>query len=174
MGKVNKVKKSRKEFKCSKCGEIIPAGSTYYRGELNFAPAIVRCEKCGLASWEVTTSDYLLSVGSIVNNWSEDYSLDAEGIESMSSDLEEIRSDLEDRLDNMPEGLRYSDTGELLQSRIDGLEGAISGLGDIDVDDVTSEASEEIEESNDGDDLDTFVQDKISEAIEDALSSIEC
>ena len=32
MGEVKIVNKSRKEYKCSKCGKVIPVGSRYYRG----------------------------------------------------------------------------------------------------------------------------------------------
>lgn len=50
MGKVTIIKKSRKECKCGKCGNIIPVGSRYYRGELNFARDIIRCDSCKLES----------------------------------------------------------------------------------------------------------------------------
>ena len=133
MGKVQVINKSRKEFKCGKCGQVIPKGSKYYRGEVNFGPTFIRCEKCGLKHWEVTSSDYLLSVGPIVYEWEENYSLDEEGVDSLASDIEGIMDDLQERFDNIPEQLQDADAGQLLQERIDGLESAKDSLESIDI-----------------------------------------
>ncbi|MCD8221091.1 MAG: hypothetical protein LUD07_02655 [Clostridiales bacterium] len=54
MGKVQYIKKSRKEYTCGKCRQSIPVGSPYYRGILNFHQPIIRCVSCGLKSYEVT------------------------------------------------------------------------------------------------------------------------
>lgn len=148
MGKVVRVKSSRKEWKCSKCGKVIPVGSPYLKGELNFARPIIRCPECGLESWEVTTSDYQLSLGPILYHWQENYEASEEGRDSLVMDLESISDDLQDRLDNMPEGLQEGDTGMLLQERIDGLQSAISDLESIDFDDEDEDADYE-EQIND-------------------------
>ena len=199
MGKVQVIQKSRKEYKCSKCGKTIPAGSKYYKGEINFGPTIIRCNDCKLESWEVTTSDYLLRVGQILYKWQEDYEVNEDTASDISSSLQEIEDDLQERLDNMPEGLQEGDAGQLLQERIDALEDAISELDSIDIDDIKSDAydeyctgvddvfgedfdeliewynkqnsahaAEELEELND------LVEEKIIEAIEEALRSLEC
>lgn len=143
MGKVSIIKKSRKEFKCNKCGKVIPAGSRYYKGEINFGPTIVRCEECKLESWEVTTSDYQLSVGQIVYKWRDDYNLEEGVNEDIASALEEIRDDLQDRLDNMPEGLQEGDVGQLLQERIDSLEDVISNLEALDIESMKEDVATE-------------------------------
>lgn len=140
MGEVQVINKSRKEFKCGKCGQVIPKGSKYYRGEVNFGPTFIRCEKCGLKHWEVTSSDYLLSVGPIVYEWAENYSLDEDGIASIISDIEEIIDELESRLDNIPEQLQDADAGQLLQERIDGLESARDELESIDIGSMQEDA----------------------------------
>ena len=175
MGKVQIIKKSRKEFKCNRCGKVIPAGSTYYKGEINFGPTIVRCEDCKLESWEVTTSDYQLSVGQIIYKWRDDYNLEDGTNEDLASALEEIKDDLQDRLDNMPEGLQEGDVGQLLQERIDSLESAISDLESIDVDsmkqDIASEFADEHltpEEQEDDPTWDDIIMLKGQEA-EDAM-----
>lgn len=165
MGKIKVIKKSRKECTCGKCRTTIPVGSTYYRGTLNFHPDIIRCKKCGLQSWEVTTSDYQLSVGEIVNRWQENYGVDESSVDSIREELDAIRDDLQDRLDNMPENLQYSDTGELLQSRIDSLEYAIGELECIDTESIKSDIEED-EENN-------RFEEELTEAIENALSNIE-
>ena len=142
MGKVTKIAKSRKAFKCSKCGEVIPIGSSYYRGELNFAHDIIRCAKCKLKPWEVTTSDYVLAVEPIVNEWRKNYGVDEETPEQIAAELESIRDDVQERLDNMPEGLQEGDIGQKLQERIDNLAIAIDELYNIDVEDIKSEIAD--------------------------------
>lgn len=185
MGKVTKIAKSRKAFKCSKCGEVIPIGSSYYRGKLNFAHDIIRCAKCKLKPWEVTTSDYVLAVGPIVNEWRKNYGVDEETPEQITADLESIRDDVQERLDNMPEGLQEGDIGQKLQERIDNLETAIDELCNIDVEDIKSEIADVIlsEEDHiflpkDGEeDYDTIfehnktLQEQMAEDFTDMLSS---
>lgn len=143
MGKVNIIKKSRKEYTCDRCKQLIPVGSTYYRGDVYFGRTIIRCNKCKLEGWEVTSSDYQLSVGAIVNRWREDYEIGETTHEEIMDALQEIRDDLEDRLSNMPEQLQYSESGELLQDRIDCIDGAISDLCVIDVDDMKLECADD-------------------------------
>ena len=195
MGKVQVIKKSRKEFKCGKCGRVIPVGSRYYKGEINFGPTIIRCTHCGLESWEVTTSEYQLAVGEIAYRWEENYDLNDESVaENIASDLQEIYDETESKLDNMPESLRDSDTGQLLQERMDNLQSAIDELESIDVDDVKSEVLEECSEEfgdlGEDDTYDTIIcsdkvnaevkeklsevlQEKLTEVIEEALSSLD-
>ena len=163
MGKIYKIEKSRKEYTCSRCGKKIEKGQPYLRGELNFSKPIIRCPKCGLQHWEVTTSEYQLNVGEIVYRWNENYEVSEDGRDNIISDLEEIKDELQDRLDNMPEGLQQGDTGCLLQARIDSLDGAIYDLESIDFDD-----------DNFDDDVDE--EDRICayrDQIDDALSNIE-
>lgn len=178
MGKVTVIKKSRKECKCSKCREVIPVGSTYFRGVINFHPDIVRCSKCGLKAWEVTTSDYLLAVGPILNEWQKsgmDY-------ESINEELSSIRDDLQDRLDNMPEQLQESDTGQILQERIEGLEAACDELDSIDYDSIFSDkiaelidredASEENLTDEEREQVEEATQEEITSQIEEALQNV--
>lgn len=199
VGKVQIIQKSRKEYKCSKCGKTIPAGSKYYKGEINFGPTIIRCNDCKLESWEVTTSDYLLRVGQILYKWQEDYEVNEDTASDISSSLQEIEDDLQERLDNMPEGLQEGDAGQLLQERIDALEDAISELDCIDIDDIKSDVFDEyftdmddhsfesfddaiefLENQNDPkssskvDELNNLLEEKIVEAIDEALSCLEC
>lgn len=157
---ITKVQKSRKEYKCSKCGKTIPAGSSYLRGDLNFSKPIIRCVQCGLKHYEVTTSDYVRSVGAIVEDWPDFYTADECGRDEMVAELESIMDDLQDRLDNMPEGLQQGDTGMLLEERISSLEAAISDLESIDFEEV-DEADEDTEE------------DDYAELINNALSNID-
>ena len=161
MSKITKVMKSRKAYTCGRCRTKIEVGQPYLRGDLNFSHPVIRCCKCGLQSWEVTTSDYQLSVGEIVYRWQDNYDVSEEGRDSIICDLEAVRDDLQDRLDNMPEGLQQGDIGQLLQERIDCLESAISDLESIDFD------LEDDEEMDEDKEIEYRVQ------IESALENIE-
>lgn len=158
MGKITKVQKSRKEYTCGRCRQKIEVGQPYLRGDLNFSCPVIRCCKCGLEHWEVTTSDYQLSVGELMYHWQKNYSANEEGRDSIVSELEYIRDEQQERLDNMPEGLQQGDTGMLLQDRIDCLESAISELEDIDFDDPEQ---------------DEDMEDVYTEAIDSALNCID-
>lgn len=181
MGKVNIIKKSRKECTCNRCQQVIPVGSEYYRGTINFHPDIIRCKSCGLQVWEVTTSDYQLSMGEIVYNWKKNYGVEMDSIQSIIEDLESIRDDLQDKLDNMPEQLHYSDTGVLLQDRIEQIESSIGELETIEEDDIKEVV--EIDNEVDEDEETTLpdgtykyeeeFQETLIETIEEALNNIE-
>lgn len=187
MGKVQIIQKSRKEHKCKKCGKVIPVGSKYYKGSINFHPDIIMCTDCKLECWEVTTSDYQLQVGEIIYRWQENYGIDESTADNIASDLEGIRDELQDKLDNMPEQLQDSDTGTLLQERIDSLESAIDELNNIDIDMLKNDVIEEecdTEEELSWDELlssddvkeDILIEcfnNKMVEAIDEIMSTIE-
>lgn len=139
MGKIEVVRKSRKENKCSRCGVVIPVGSLYYKGVLNFQRPIIRCEKCGLRSYEVTTSEYIRNVGAIVEDWYKDYEICDGTWEDIADSLDEIKEECEERLYNMPEQLQESDAGQILQERIDSLDSAIDGLREGNMEDFLNE-----------------------------------
>lgn len=147
MGKIKVIQKSRKECRCSKCGKTIPAGSRYYRGELNFSRPIIRCVVCGLKAYEVTTSDYIRTVGAIVEDWPEDYAVEDGVWESIAEALEELKGELEERFENIPEQFQEGDAGITLQERIEALESVISNLTDYDdMGDFLQSAYEELDE----------------------------
>lgn len=167
---ITHVKKSRKEYCCGRCGEKIPAGSEYLRGDLNFSRPIIRCIGCGLESWEVTTSDYQLRVGALVYRWQKDYSTEphdlADTLEEIKSELEDIKSEMEDKLDSMPDGLRDGDTGCLLQDRIDEVESALDDLENVEAESEDLEQGALTDEEAEG-----WAED-VMEAIDNALSNI--
>ena len=187
MGKIEYIKKARKEHKCSKCGKVIEVGQPYKKGVINFHPDIVVCSDCTLKPYEVTTSEYSKNIGSIVEDWSESYGITDTTADEIATELESIKDELEDSLENIPDNLKEAPTGELLQTRIDQLEEAIEGLNDIDTDSIREEAEEEAENSLDKDEYeseeeyntakdeeaDSLYEEKYSEAVDDALSVLE-
>ena len=180
MAKINHVKKSRKEVKCSKCGKTLPVGSEYLHATPYHSRMIIRCTDCGLRPWETSTSDFVQTCGRISEDWKEDYGTD---VESIKTDLEELRDTCQDSLDNMPDSLQYGPTGEMLQERIDMLEDVLNSLEGIDYDSVKDEVTQDYLDENELEDdwdltdeqnneVETLVNERIEEEIEDALSDL--
>jgi DNA-directed RNA polymerase subunit RPC12/RpoP len=176
MAKIEKPK-ARKEYKCSKCGEVIKVGDVYLKGTPFRRSPVIRCTKCGLRSWELSSSDYVQGVGRVCDCWEEDYGCDEDTAQSVADELQNICDEVQSSLDNMPEGLQEGDTGQLLQERIDNLELAISDLeaidydgikegelGDSDYDSLTDEAKEEMDEA---------IKSSLREEIESVLSCLD-
>lgn len=147
MGKILKIEKSRKEQTCGKCKKLIPKGSKYFKGIMNFRPAMIRCESCCLQYWEVTTSDYLYRTGCLINTWFNNYEITEDGIAQMTNEIQELLDETQEKLDNMPESLQDSDNGILLQERIDAMENCIRDLESVYVDGDKEEASHEISDA---------------------------
>ena len=75
MARIERINKSRKEQKCSKCGEVIAVGMPYLKATPYRQRPIIRCTKCGLKSYETSGSEYVKEVGSIVEDWQESYGI---------------------------------------------------------------------------------------------------
>lgn len=146
---ITRIGKSRKAYVCQKCNKDIPVGQPYLRGKRNFAKDIIRCTSCGLKLYELSSSDYIQTVGRIKECWQEDYGTGDGSWESISEALEELRDELQERLDNIPESLQECNVGEQLQERIDGLEYAIDDLGQLDYSSfITSVIDDELDEED--------------------------
>ena len=170
---------ARKEYKCSKCGEVIKKGEQYLKGSPFRCKPIIRCQKCGLRHWELSSSDYIQSVGRLVDCWQEDYELGESTAQEIADELTNILDECQDRLDNMPEGLQEGDAGQLLQERIDQLGDVISELEDIDYDIIKEEAEAEAEnEFNAGTDeyeasVKARIESQLIDAVNEALGQLD-
>jgi len=89
-------------------------------------------------------------------------------VQDIISELEQLRDDAQDKLDNMPESLQQGPTGELLQNRIDSVDGAISELESID----TCFEHDESDEDNTEDEQLTNWLDEKWEEVTSALDGI--
>ena len=67
-------------------------------------------------------------------------------VDDVKSQLEDLGQETQDSLDNMPESLQYSPTGELLQERVDAVESAVSDIECIDEPDDFEEEDYERED----------------------------
>ena len=178
MAKIEKPK-ARKEYKCSKCGGIIKIGETYLKGTPFRRSPVIRCIKCGLRSWELSSSDYVQGVGRVCDCWEEDYGCDEDTAQSIADELDSIKDQCEGSLENMPEGLQEGDTGQLLQERIDNLDEAISELEAIDYDSIKASAEQdfdsELEEGSPEyqNELAGEIETALIDAINEALSCLD-
>lgn len=153
MAKIERIKKSRKENRCNRCGKTIPVGSPYLKCELGFGPTIVRCTSCGLEHWECTTSEYQLNAGEIQYRWQENYDPSDEGVaDAIRDGIQEIYDQEDEKFNNLPENLQYAPVGETIQSRMDACDSAMSELDCIDIDSLKSDAVSEVIEPADDDD----------------------
>lgn len=178
MAKIEKPK-ARKEYKCSKCGETIKVGDTYLKGTPFRMKPIIRCTKCGLRSWELSSSEYVQGVGRVCDCWEEDYGCNEDTAQSIADELSTIRDETQDKLDNMPYGLQEGDTGQLLQERIDCLDDVISELESIDYASIKESAEQdfdsELEEGSPEyqNELDGEIETALADTINEALSCLD-
>lgn len=145
MARVHHVKSSRKEYRCSKCGSIIPVGSPYVYGSVfRRRTPVRRCLKCGLKSYELSTSEYTKSIGAIVEDWERDYGVEDGVWLAIADALQEVLDETQESFDNIPYQLQDGDTGNLLQERIEQLEQAIQEL-DFEMENLLSEALDSLD-----------------------------
>jgi len=114
---------------------------------------------------QLTQSSYMsqyLGLQEEIGEWSpSDVDEVVSGVEDFKERLETLRDECQESLDNMPESLQYSPTGELLQERIDACENAISEFENIDCD------YEEPEEGAQESDIEEHLLEWINERVEE-------
>ena len=175
-----KNSKARKEYTCSKCDSLIKKGDTYFRGDRFMTTPLIRCQKCGIRSWECSSSEYTQTVGSVCDCWEETYGVNEDTVQGIIDELETLRDNCQDNLDNMPEGLQEGDTGQLLQERIDCLDDVICELENIDYESI----KETVLSDNDYDDYDSLtdegkeevdenIKNNLTDDINEALSQLD-
>lgn len=76
-------------------------------------------------------------------------------VEEVKSSLEDLRDETDEKLNNMPDSLQSSPTGELLQERVDSLDSTISDLDSIDFDFEEPSKEDSLEELAESSDIDT-------------------
>ena len=163
--------KARKEYVCSKCGATIKVGEQYVKGTPFRMKPIIRCNKCGLRHWELSSSDYVQGVGRVCDCWEKDYGCDEDTAQSIADELSSILDTTQDSLDNMPEGLQEGDTGQLLQERIDNLDSAINDLECIDYETLKDNARDDVDSDEGTDEYETELEEKTQEALREEIES---
>ena len=146
MAKIVKVKKSNKgkDVCCSKCGKKITPGMGYLKSTPYKQRPIIRCLGCGLKAYETSGSEYVQEIGAIVEDWEENIGITDSTVDEIKDVLETQKDQAEESLSNMPDHLQESsETGMMLQGRIDQLEEAINELDQLSRDDCHEEARDE-------------------------------
>ena len=145
MPRVHFVKKARKDNPACKAGE------SYFWWKFRFGGK--QFSKTRPRRSQLTQSGFLSQLYEIEDALS-GYAWDGDPeafTQEMSSQLEDLKCECEDSLQNMPEHLQESSSsGELLQERIDGLDEMIQELEAIDTE-IDSDLSEEKKEDRQAD-----------------------
>jgi hypothetical protein len=169
MPRVHFVKKARKDV-----NDVIKAGDSYYWWKFRYGGK--RVSTTPPKPKDLTQSDFLISVYNIEEEIENFMASDKDSFDNQKEDIlnqiEELKSETEDKLGNMPEQLQYAPTGELLQERIDGLDEWYNELDSIDFEIDEDEIKEEVKEEG-IEDVDSEVLIRIQEKVDDAISDFQ-
>jgi hypothetical protein len=140
MPKVHYVKKARKDNPIAKKGE------SYYWWKFAFGPR--HFSKTRPKASQLTQSNYLSQIYAIQESISVDrfaqFDTISSDIEDIIANLQELYEECEESLYSMPEHLQdTSNSGLLLQERIDALDDTINELESIDIPEVPTDWSDE-------------------------------
>lgn len=94
----------------------------------------------------------------------------AEALRGASSDIESVRDEYQESLDNMPEQLQQGDTGQQIQEKIDGLDEFAQNLNDAA--DECEGMHEDVEEPEEGEEPDEEQDGGLQNAIERAEEAL--
>ena len=175
MPQVHHVSKCRRSpGACSLCSKEIATGEPYYWWQFAFAPKSIRCDNHPPKPKDLTRSAFW---GTLLGIQEEDFSgaEDTDAVESLRDDvvsqLEDLKSEIEGNLSNMPDSLQQGSTGELLQERIDALDEAISNLQGVDC--TAAEPDDDDDDEAKQEQLDARLQ-EIRDDLTSALGDISC
>lgn len=147
MPRVTHVKSARKD------NPVCNKGESYYWWKFRYGSK--RYSLTYPKQSQLTQSAYLGAVYDLIDQ-AQDPAIelgDSDSLDSYCSDIrdeiENIQSECQESLDNMPEQLQYAPTGELLQERIDACETAMSDLDYIEAPDQWQEVIDAREEHDD-------------------------
>lgn len=128
MPRVTYVKKARKDNPVCKRGESYFWWKFRYGGKRY---SLTRPKQS-----QLTQSAYFSTLYGMTEAITEYELADSDDWETLKEDismqLQDLQSETQDSLDNMPDSLQYSPTGELLQERIDALDSAVSDVECLD------------------------------------------
>lgn len=142
MPRVHFVKKARKD------NPAVDAGESYYWWKFRYQGK--RYSKTRPRRSQLTQSGFLSTLYDLEDNLPSEMTED--DAQELYGVLDELYDECQNSLDNMPYHLQdASSSGELLQERIDGLEGWMAEINGIDWEATTpAEAAEMIEDANPG------------------------
>lgn len=158
---------------------LVKKGESYYHWSFRFGP--MHISKTAPKRSQLTQSEWLSQFYQLEEEMAEASASSVEELESLRDDwlqnIESMRDEAQDRLDNMPEGLREnSNSGQTLQEYVDALENWMQELEGVDLsideEDLRSQATQEVSENGSEEDLyQELVQDKVQELLEEMQST---
>ena len=129
MPRVHFVQKARKD------NPAVKAGESYYWWKFRYGGK--RYSATRPRQSQLTQSPYFGTVYSLMEEIEDTSVMDEGDLESLrdsiQSQIEDLGQEAQDSLDNMPDSLQYSPTGELLQERVDACETASDEISSIDI-----------------------------------------
>jgi hypothetical protein len=109
---------------------LIPKGTEYYQWSFNFGPTIRQLTPPRRS--QLTMSPFLSQWYELQDSVSEWYSGNiselSDNVETLIEEIRALGEEEQEKLDNMPEQLQESNSGEILRERADGLEEIASEL----------------------------------------------
>lgn len=173
MPRVHYVKKARKD------NPAVKAGESYYWWK--FRHGGKRYSRTPPRPSQLTQSPYYGQVRSLVERVEDESPTDNDDWISLRDEvreeLEALGQECQDNLDNMPDSLQYSPTGELLQERIDACDNAtmeIDSLEEFDGDDIEQDVRDELEDEDgnvDEDEVESEVQRRYTNEFNDWIDN---
>lgn len=159
-----------------KAGKDYPAqgikkGDMYYTADVMTGPRsskTIRSLK-PIPRGQLTSSEFLSTAYDLSDQLETCDSLDQ--LAEIKQGFEELQSETQDKLDNMPEGLQQGPTGEQLQERIDQLDSLIQELDDAHTEAENETGSEEDHSDEDGEGEPLSEAEAVRAAIENNVSS---
>lgn len=160
MARAKFVKAAAKDYPAHE----IKKGESYFWWKFRFGGK--HYSKTAPRAAQLTSSEFLSTVYDLNDELSE-FSADTlealrDGIADFVSRIQDLSSETEDKLNNMPDSLQQGPTGELLQSRIDSLSDMESNLDSIDADDIERVAEQSAEEH----------EEEVEKALSDGISEV--
>lgn len=161
MARVNTATKSNrgKAISCNKCQKPIEVGQEYFFWQFAYSPKRTRHVSCGKPKPSELTQSKLSAAYAAIESCEEslpglDEAADiASALRDCAQEIDNVRQEYQDGLDNMPDGLRDAaengQTGETMQSLEDFQQNLESAADDIEGEDAPEEADdgEELEET---------------------------
>jgi len=168
MPRVHSVKKARKDIP----GTDIKKGDSYYWWKFRYGPK--RVSKTYPTRGQLTQSSFLQQMYRIEDGLQavtpdDDFQ---SIIDDVGSELNSLKDEVQDSLDNMPEQLQSGPTGEMLQSRIDAVEEMINELEDIDID-IEGSVDTDIDIEREKDETDEDYEERVKERKQEIEDEIE-
>lgn len=167
MARAHFVKKARKDVPNSD----IKKGESYYWWQFRFGTKQV--SRTPPKQSQLTQSEFLGNIYGIqerIEELTTDCEFETE-VEDLISELETLRDECEDKRSNMPDQLQDSDSGEMLQNRVDSVQEMIDELEGIDcsIEEISDEDVKDDVGEKDAGEMDMDYDKRLEERKEEML-----